>query len=619
MTISYFFFFSLSLSVLKNCQQTKDKQSNNKVQIVNHNFCDYLGSVKRSPTNSSSGYASIQSSSCQNKVRVYVPYSTLIALTNEIRETPVDDLDEDDDVVDVVNNLNGDVVICDTQVILRINPDQQPLEEVQYSTCKKNNKRMTRKLLNESETFHKTSAPPNAVQLQACPANLNLPRRKDLCKLLGLNEQDVDLMIVPEVKVAQKVALSHSADLQTSKKETAKKKDLAKFLGVDEIDNNEGPSPHSRSQSANSAAAAAASAAGVETKSVTSSNSVKSKDTQQRPKSLLINWGQMVKSSVKGWKFDEGQNGDMEMDVPVQLRQIPAREPERTNRKDLSKFLGFDDSDSEEIVFIRNAPNNAQSAGTASEQASINDSSLTRKSSSFDDEDDDSDDSVGSLRSFDSFVRRSLRCGASSEFAIQITEDMAEVANAPPHFYPPKRGDVVCSKQRPNLASPMASAVASAANQRRRRKIDAEKRAQEVNGMKVNNNEMVTELNSAHKLNHHSAAGDPTAVPLTTLDRKPLSSHTRDKPRVMFGPNSRRMISPVRNKRSENKIPPVFRREEPLLVYPQKPPLFYQHYPVYGGFGILPPGGRINPNNGRIRVPRHPQRVPVREHPHPDY
>ena len=137
--------------------------------------------------------------------------------------------------------------------------------------------------------------------------------------------------------------------------------------------------------------------------------------------------------------------------------------------------------------------------------------------------------------------------------------------------------------------------------------------------MKVINNEMVTELNSAHKLNHHSAAGDPTAVPLTTLDRKPLSSHTRDKPRVMFGPNSRRMISPVRNKRSENKIPPVFRREEPLLVYPQKPPLFYQHYPVYGGFGILPPGGRINPNNGRIRVPRHPQRVPVREHPHPDY
>ena len=81
------------------------KDPHNKVQIVNHNFCDYLGSVKRNgplgctvPTGSSAqqadknnpgsavakeaaqqpNYASIQSSSCQNKVRVYVPYSTLI-------------------------------------------------------------------------------------------------------------------------------------------------------------------------------------------------------------------------------------------------------------------------------------------------------------------------------------------------------------------------------------------------------------------------------------------------------------------------------------------------------------------------------------------------------------
>ena len=44
---------------------------------------------------------------------------------------------------------------------------------------------------------------------------------------------------MPEVKIAQKVALSHSADLQTSRKQTAKKKDLAKFLGVEEsISNN---------------------------------------------------------------------------------------------------------------------------------------------------------------------------------------------------------------------------------------------------------------------------------------------------------------------------------------------------------------------------------------------
>ena len=71
--------------------------------------------------------------------------------------------------------------------------------------------------------------------------DLNMPNYILLFQLIfsGLNEQDVDLMIVPEVKIAQKVALSHSADLQTSRKQTAKKKDLAKFLGVEEsISNN---------------------------------------------------------------------------------------------------------------------------------------------------------------------------------------------------------------------------------------------------------------------------------------------------------------------------------------------------------------------------------------------
>lgn len=104
-------------------------------------------------------------------------------MTNEIRETPVDDIDEDDH--------DGDVVICDTQVILRINPDQHFNQdtEIQYSTCKRNNRRMTRKLLNESETFHKITgacSSGNSVQGAAgTGTNLNLPRRKDLCKLLG--------------------------------------------------------------------------------------------------------------------------------------------------------------------------------------------------------------------------------------------------------------------------------------------------------------------------------------------------------------------------------------------------------------------------------------------------
>lgn len=488
---------------------------------------------------------------CQkNKVRVYVPYSTIIALTNDIRETPVDDIDED-----FFDETDEDqVVICDTQVVLRINPDYHVEEE--EDDHKK--KRMTRRLLTEAEAFDKS--PKSSSGNPALP--LKLPKRKDLCKLLGLNEQDVDLMIVPEVKVAQKVALSHSVTNLDSKN-TAKKKDLAKFLGVEDEQ-------------------VASSTPAVDAVSVKESSS----NGGGRPKSLLINWGQMVKSSVKGWKFEESDHSDMEMDVPVQLRQIPAREPERTHRKDLSKFLGLDDSDSEEIVFIRNAQ---------PDQPSIvdDDSSLARKSTSAASYviDDSDSDSVGSLRSFDSFVRRSLRCGASSEFAnqIQIEEDKQKT--------PPKRGDChrfsavhdEISRQNQLTGTPAASALKQPA---RRSKKDAAKRAQEVNS------EIFSETNN-------------NSSKLQTMDRKPVSRSAKEKQKVAFGPNSRRLISPVRKRQqsdSKKNIPPVFLREEPLLVYPQKPPIFYQHYPVYqaspSSFGILPPGGggRINPNNGRIRI-----------------
>ena len=548
---------SSSGSSTKSCNgnaKNSSKSKNSNVQIVPHNFCDYLGSIKRriSPTSTaSSSYASM--SSCQkNKVRVYVPYSTLIALTNEIRETPVDDLDESTTgatAAELTENEEN-VLICDTQVILRINPSEPSQDKP-----KKSNKRMTKRLLNESEAFSYDS-----TETQVKLNQQKLPKRKDLCKLLGLNEQDVDLMIVPEVKVAQKVALNHleagsgSSEGPQKPKNTAKKKDLAKFLGVEENEKLKAEPPT------------------VIPSSEASSSSTKFKEPNKRS-SLLINWGQMVKSSVKGWKLEE--DNEMEMDVPVQLRQIPAREPERTHRKDLSKFLGFDDSDSEEIVFIRNA------------NPSINDSSLTRKSSSFEDsteldaEDQDSDDSVGSLRSFDSFVRRSLRCGASSEFAIQIEEGLSHQNQGSK----PTRGEVA--------PLPM-----------RRYKP---------------HEEPIIEKDI------------PQAKSLVTLDRKNASQNRKksddrgNKPSrtVVFGPNSRRMISPVRNKRSEHhggghghhyskssQIPPVFLREEPLLVYPQKPALFYQHYPLYANYGILPPGGRINPSNGRVRVPRSTSKRP---------
>ena len=129
------------------------EKSPKEVQIVPHNFCDYLGSIKRriSPTSTaSSSYASM--SPCQkNKVRVYVPYSTLIALTNEIRETPVDDVDEPSSTEDQQSSdLNENVLICDTQVILRINPSSS---ENDLREPKRSNRRMTKRLLNESEAF----------------------------------------------------------------------------------------------------------------------------------------------------------------------------------------------------------------------------------------------------------------------------------------------------------------------------------------------------------------------------------------------------------------------------------------------------------------------------------
>lgn len=84
-------------------------------------------------------------------------------------------------------------------------------------------------------------------------------RRKDLCKLLGLNN-DTDLKSLPEAKIAQKVALMHTSKtsstttaasssgataLATSVEvepprdasaEPGKRKNLAKFFGVDDLD-----------------------------------------------------------------------------------------------------------------------------------------------------------------------------------------------------------------------------------------------------------------------------------------------------------------------------------------------------------------------------------------------
>ena len=89
--------------------------------------------------------------------------------------------------------------------------------------------------------------------------------------------------------------------------------------------------------------------------------SLSSKGNRGRSKRLLPSyWGHLVRSwrDGAGSSSNGDQDGfdDIEMEVPVQLLQLPSHEGERTNRKDLSKFLGLDDSDGEEIVFIQTKP-----------------------------------------------------------------------------------------------------------------------------------------------------------------------------------------------------------------------------------------------------------------------
>lgn len=66
---------------------------------------------------------------------------------------------------------------------------------------------------------------------------------------------------------------------------------------------------------------------------------------------------------------DDSTDDDVlkELQVPVQFRQMSDNVPSSSNnRKDLSKFLGFDDSDSEEIVFIQNTKSTKQPASFSS-------------------------------------------------------------------------------------------------------------------------------------------------------------------------------------------------------------------------------------------------------------
>ncbi len=615
---------------------------------------------------------------------------------------------------------------------------QRPLSKTSASTAasKIYSKRMTKRLLNEAEAFDEilsanpsemgaakiTAFTPENLPPSALPPKVPIPKRKDLCKLLGLNEADVDLLIVPEVRVAQKVALSHSTDLSleptkstekspsknapslpvkaSSAREssssdknkcTAKKKDLAKFLGVEVIEPiSAGVSSvqpeqcQAQDSTLNGSVHSGGSSGGKERKSRSS----------ERPKSMLVNWGQMVKSSVRGWRDNDGNGScDLEMDVPVQLRQIPAKEPERTHRKDLSKFLGFDDdSDSEEILFFRTERTSAAETSMLHDggSTSINDSSLTKTSSScFDyDHQNDSDDSVGSLRSFDSFVRRSLRCGASSEFASMASKAVADAGNNNIVKTPPKRGATAVQRQQLPPTSQLfvykhkgghvtgnsnGNHMVANGGKLRKRKKDAAKRTlevsvntpqppnsppsedepdyfttededdgldftdlQELEGESVitikasqnNNNMTLDPRKPPSSYHHHSSRIRPALRSNVGAQFRATEQHAGQRKghrAVAFGRPAAMAGKSKKEGKGDIKMPPIFRREEPLF-YPGKPPppgaLFYQHYPAFYAaapmpvFGVIPPAPDARmavTQNGRIRVLRSHKRPQMKD------
>ncbi len=211
-----------------------------------------------------------------------------------------------------------------------------------------------------------------------------IPKRKDLCKLLGLIEYDVatDATNPEDIKVAQRVALDNLISViqqqQQQKKRQkvsredvnvqGKKKDLAKFLGVDET-----PKGGSISRKKSS---------GI----LLRSNSEKGQNN-----GFLPNLGQLMKHSIR-WRssesnghsnVDSGHNVDDLLDLQ-QLKsasEVVFGNGGRTNRKDLNKFLGLDDSDSEEMVFIQNRKNNSNYNSLNNNNNNNNqDNSLTRSS-----------------------------------------------------------------------------------------------------------------------------------------------------------------------------------------------------------------------------------------------
>ena len=421
------------------------------VEIVSHTFCDFLDNRSKREDlpeeevdDQEEGNHLLQQQQGTNKVSVFVPYSAItdlrrresIALVNNPRKKAASSAD--------VFGSADNVVICDTQVILRINSQPQKqqgeeeedeVEKVDESKSTKYSRRMARRMTTTVAVYEMVKAKSEGSKAEidaedegeedqvsgsggsmtaqptmnkSQPAQFTTThhrrRRKDLCKLLGLIECDVttDATNPDDIQMARKVALENLISAIEAKHEgkvrvvaeeeqvnhhlaqetplTPRKKDLAKFLGIEESNatNSSTPNPSHQQHSV---------------QSVDETINKKSSNSNNRPFLRMmkntIKWNHSKSATITSVSSDKNaeknNNGDLEELLDVyQLKKAndvifgslnkshpPNQDTaNRTNRKNLNKYLGLDDSDSDEMVFIQNRKNKPSMGD--------NDSSLNR-------------------------------------------------------------------------------------------------------------------------------------------------------------------------------------------------------------------------------------------------
>ena len=648
---------------------SEQSSSSSLVQIVPHTYCDFLGTMQRNVPPSSNKIQRVSSrkssapqaeKESDNRVTVFVPYSTIVRCMNETLD----------------RKRRQKKQRHKTQVCKLEEPPPPQCAEKIYS------KRMTKRLQQYNDPVaikqEDSGVKPCMLMLAdedlilPCPAayppkrvqdfhedeveepisktNDNpqvIPRRKDLCKLLGLNEKNVGEVLIlddDEVKVAQKVALMHTAnpgeteaaaEQQQPAVQRKRSKDLAKFLGVD--DASEDPKKLHRNSALldlqlnglidfdeDYPAAIEAQNVIMRKKKKGSLNSASSRSS--RPRSLLVNWSNMMKRSSVRWKSrvstqttsihdrleyqqdDDSTDDDVlrELQVPVQFRQMSDnQDPESggVKRKDLSKFLGLDDSDSEEIVFIQNNKTKPTDPTVKSHSdtysCSFESSSLSNKPGSCGDKASHHEDS----------------CHDSDLF--QPLED-----NDDDTFCHPPRKSVNFKEYGFSVEQSIAQGlpiIPGADSKVRKKKKEAVKRSAEIYKNPSNETSLQTLLRIANDEwpAEEEQPQEDRPRPVRSALRSP-NSPPKCGP-VVFGANSRRTISPIRKSHYnfQRKMMKNVQQPQNVLIHPAAlngclPAVFYQgqRFPVlfYGqpNIGYLPqslPAAPASTTRGRSPHP----------------